>query len=207
MDWDKCVFKLNTKAMCEWEKMSGKSFFSMSTGDEDEAILLIYCIMDSNNDIDFTYDVFKGMITNKKFEMWLGKKINYVTKYTNQFNNRVSESNSGDEPDEENTMCHIASTLIVRYGIDPHYVMYEMSQWEIEPYVNAYNNMQQEDYERDRFWTYVQVSPHVDSRKLKGPQSLVKFPWEKSDKKRKEEELNNKTASIMRTFAMMNKEG
>ena len=38
--------------------------------------------------------------------------------------------------------------------------------------------------ENDRFWTYLTVLPHVDSKKLKEPSDLIEFTWEKDNRKR-----------------------
>ena len=36
--------------------------------------------------------------------------------------------------------------------------------------------------ENDRFWTYLQIAPHLGSKtKLKKPEDLVEFSWEKDE--------------------------
>jgi hypothetical protein len=34
-----------------------------------------------------------------------------------------------------------------------------------------------------RFWAYFNICPHIDNKKIKGPEDLIAFPWEKEGKK------------------------
>ena len=97
------------------------------------------------------------------------------------------EGKKENEEVEELTMTDIVSTLIVRYGVDAHYVMYEMELWEIQPYINAADIQRKNDLVTQRFWTYLTIAPNINTKKIRGPEDLVPFEWEekKEDKIRK----------------------
>ena len=48
--------------------------------------------------------------------------------------------------------------------------------------------------ENDRFWAFWNILPHVNTKKLKKPQDLIRFPWEK------EEELSERDLEIALKF-------
>jgi hypothetical protein len=39
------------------------------------------------------------------------------------------------------------------------------------------------DMVEKRFWTYMQILPHIDGKKIKSPEKLLPFPWEKEQQK------------------------
>ena len=54
-----------------------------------------------------------------------------------------------------------------------------------------------ESLEKDRLWTYRNISPHINTKKCKSPDKLLPFPWEIQEKKEKQiKELENNRFAI-----------
>ena len=125
--------------------------------------------------------------------------------YVKQFNNEqsiVEEQKSKQEP--------IMLTQVVGYlaahGVDYDYIINQMQLWEIDGLLGAIQDKQKEELELQRMWTYINVSPLIDSKKVKNPQSLIMFPWEKAEKNKKaEEDLKAKQEAIKAFFAAQTK--
>ena len=47
----------------------------------------------------------------------------------------------------------------------------------VEAY-EKYEEKKKEDMEASRLWTYLTMCAHMDSKKIKGPRDIMKFPWE-----------------------------
>ena len=100
-------------------------------------------------------------------------------------------------------MTDLATSLIIDYHMDAHYVMYEMNIWEIEPLYGAADAMVKRRYEEERLWAYIDIMPHIDGKKVKGPETLLPFPWEKDMKKKKiEKDLQNNLYAVKHTIGM-----
>ena len=115
-----------------------------------------------------------------------------------QFNQKQEEGKDDKFTMEQtHTMTDFATSLVIDYGMDARYVMYDMDIWELQEYYEAVNTHIKRQMEYDRFWTYIQVMPHIDSKKCKSPDKLVPFDWEKEEKKIKQnKELENNRFAI-----------
>lgn len=196
MDLSMYKMRLNIKSICYFEKISGKSFFGF---DEDDVIYLLYATFLVNNpDTNITFSVFNGILENEQISKWMINKYQEVLSLVYQFN-KTQVENKDDKFTMEHTatMTDFATSLIIDYGMDAKYVMYDMDMWEIEEYYGAVNTHIRREMEMQRFWTYIQVAPHIDTKKIKGPDALVPFDWEREAKKKKrEQELKNNEYAI-----------
>ena len=194
--------RLNLKSIILFEKMRNKSFFKM---DEEDYIYLLYAMLFINNaDFKFEYKVFKSVMeSDKKFALSminLYKKETYNKIFDNDEDGESNgEKQSGDTP--EFRMGNVASSLIIKYGMDPHYVMYEMDVWEINDLLLEAEKHTESEMEEQRLWTYMTMLPHIDGSKIGGPSKLLPFPWEK-DSAVAEIEANRERISeqLNRTF-------
>lgn len=198
MKFEDYTIRLNLKTCCLYEQIFGKNFLKMS--DAEDALELMYCCVVANNpSLLMTFNTFKTFIQDKKVAKWIEKQYTRISEYNSQIQIKGKE-NSTEEKDgeevEELAMTDIASSLIVRYGIDPHYVMYEMELWEIQPYLNQADIQRKADLISQRFWTYLTIAPHIDGKKIKSPEELVPFEWEekKANKVNQYLENNSKAA-------------
>ena len=199
--------KLTIKACCLYERLAGKSFFKCET--VDDVSYLLYAMFITTNDQLITYELFQSMMENKRFARALMQQYNMMCMYleqlkvTEQFN-EYAKGNTGDTG-QEMSMTNIASSLIVMHGVDANYVMDKMQIWEIIPYFEAADSKRKMELVDKRFWTYLTILPHVDGKKIKSPDKLFKFDWEKGSKKDYERDLEGKSEYIKQFFAAQRK--
>lgn len=198
MDFEKYKIRMNIRSCCLFEQLTGKNFFQMSDGED--MLQLMYSVLVANNDLMFSYDAFLVLIQDPKVFKWLEGEYKRITDFSSQlkvFDNKNDDSDV--KKDESNlTMTEIASSLIVQYHLDPHYVMNEMQLWEIMPYFKVADAMTKAEMVEKRFWTYMQIAPHINTKKCSSPESLVSFEWEK---KKRKEEFNKNAENAAAFFA------
>ena len=204
-DFSKYKIKINGKVMCAYESMTGKPFLKIQT--EDDIRHLFYCSLVFNNDefSNMDFDVFNILIDDQDVIKWISDEYMKINNFLVQFKGDVGFEDEGvqEGKEEEKTfyMLDAISALIVKIGLDPHYVMYDMDEWEMSYYYRIMRDMDRERLTEDRLWTYFTILPHV-GKKLSGPEKMFPFEWEKNNKKvEKELEKNSKAA-----FAFLTKE-
>lgn len=200
MDLSQYKMGLNIKAICYFEKITGKSFFGF--GEEDIMHLLYACFLINNPETKISFKVFMGIMQNEQIAKWASTQFQDALGIIQQFNKSI-EGQKEDKfsMDQTSTMTDFATSLIIDYGMDAKYVMYDMDIWEIEEYFEAVNTRIKREMELERFWTYIKVLPHIDGKKCKSPEALVPFDWEKdAKKKRNEENLKNNEYAIKHTI-------
>lgn len=183
-DYQEFKLKLNMKTILLYEEMSGKSFYDV--GGED-VMLLIYCALIVNNDLTITKAHFDTIMKNEKIARELMSKCQSELDFMQQFTSKVEDAETqelGGELLENTKISDIIHMLILQHNLDIHYVMYEMRLWEISPLVKTIGEKVKSEMVEKRFWTYMTICPHIDNKKVKGPESLLPFPWEKEDKKK-----------------------
>ena len=182
-DYQEFKLKLNMKTILLYEEMSGKSFYEMSA---DDIMLLIYCALIVNNDLTITKKHFDAIMKNEKIARDLISKCQSELDFIDQFNHNEAseEQEAGGVVMQDNKLSTIINMLIVQHGLDINYVMYEMRLWEIAPLVKTIGEKIKEEMTEKRFWTYMTICPHIDNKKIKGPEHLLPFPWEKENKKK-----------------------
>ncbi len=177
--------ELTIRGMCLYEQLTGKSFFA-PVGSEEDALKQLYAIFVTSNDMTITFPVFASMMGNRKFAKAVTDGYMQVSKYLEQFNinkkfadyAKNAPGSKDNKATEEMTVTKLASALIVQHHIDADYVMSKMSLWEIIPYLEVADAMKKEELTEERLWTYLSILPHVDGKKLSGPDKLLKFTWE-----------------------------
>ena len=195
--------KLNIKACCLYEHLTGKSFFKCNTAED--IINILYAMYVVTNDTNITLDLFKSLLENKNVAKAMMSEYNRICKYLEQMHldNQISNYNQGKaaEEGEDITVTQLASALIIQHHMDANYVMYKMEIWEIIPYFQVADNVRKMDLVDKRFWTYLQIMPHVDTKKLKSPEQLFKFNWETAENNEKlKKDLDEKTQAIKQFF-------
>ena len=204
-DFSKYKIKINGKVMCAYESMTGKPFLKIRT--EDDIRHLFYCSLVFNNDefSNMDFDVFNILIDDQDVIKWISDEYMKINNFLVQFKGDVGFEDEGVQEGKEEEksfyMLDAISALIVKIGLDPHYVMFEMDEWEMSYYYRIMRDMDRERLTEDRLWTYFTILPHV-GKKLSGPEKMFPFEWEKNNKKvEKELEKNSKAA-----FAFLTKE-
>ena len=199
MDFDKYKFRLCIKACCLYEQLTGRNFFKLSAID-DIAELLYACLVVSNDNLLMTFDTFKTFASDKKVARWMIKEYSRISDFIKQFQKdeegEKEEKKDAEKDAEEIRMTDVAAALIVRHGLDAHYVMYEMDLWEINPYLNAAEEKKKAELVTQRFWTYLTLSPNINTKKIKSPEELVPFDWEKGNNKAQKDLEENAAAAF-----------
>lgn len=179
--------KLNIQSIRVAERLLKKPFGKFDLSNDKEALALMYGMVVSNNEEVFTIEQFEKILEQKKTRKTILRLVESEMAYLGQF----GEESEGESDDTY--MSDLASVLITS-GIDAHFVLYEMRLFEIIDYIKALDAKKKEQMENERFWTFWNILPHVDTKKLKKPQDLIKFPWEK------EEELSERDLEIALKF-------
>lgn len=181
-DYQDFKLKINMKTILLYEEMSGKSFYEV---DGDDVMLLIYCALVVNNDLSITKSHFDIIMKNEKIARELMAKCQSEMDFMGQFVKPISkeEEKNGEEILKENRVSDIVHMLILQNNLDMNYVMYEMRMWELTPLVKMLEEKTKADMVEKRFWAYLNICPHIDNKKIKGPEDILPFPWEKDNKK------------------------
>lgn len=199
--------KLNIKSCILFEKLTNKSFQDFNIESEEEIFQLIYCSLIANNQIKVTYEVFLTMLENKYFLKNVISNFEKEMAILQQFkgNQEIEEENEDSEESEEKTKVSyedLSNNLIIEYGVDPHFVLYKLEIFDILGLTKAIERHIRAEMEDKRFWTYLQVSPNINTKKCRTPQAFMPFPWDKDGAK---QDLKKKEASIKAFFNKNNK--
>lgn len=202
-DFSKYKIKICGKVMCAYESMTGKPFLKIET--DEDIRYLFYCSLVVNNEEFETleYDVFEYLLHDQEVVDWLSAEYIKIGKYLAQFKAGIGDFDEDglDKEDgkKEETkvfyMLEAITGLIVKMGMDPHYVMYDMAEWEISYYYRMMQEQERNRLTEERLWTYLQVLPHV-GKGLSSPDKLLPFPWE-NPKKKIEDKMNKDTAAAV----------
>lgn len=170
--------KLCIEAIVRWEQMTHRSFRTMDFADEGDNMRLIYCSYIVGQDNPPSYKEFEYLLTQKRFRSKFTQAMTRYNNFLSQFTAQRMTEGAGVEQNEDMTIGSIAARLIVSGGIDAQYVMREMSIEDMPIYIEALNDKIKREEESRRMWTYFNILPHIDSKKLKSPEKLVVFSWE-----------------------------
>ena len=179
--------KLNIKSIIKFEQLTNKPFSLIDYTSEEDVSKLLYCIVLSNNDCQFTYSQFLQLLDSKKISKNLFEQFQTVCEVFNQFKNTgTEEENTRDTVEGKESrgtyVKDLAALLVIQGGLDVNYVLNELSLNDIPLYIQALNDKQRVRMEEQRLWTFISILPHVDSKKLKTPADLYPFPWELKEK-------------------------
>lgn len=180
-DYQDFKLKINMKTILLYEEMSGKSFYEV--GGED-IMLLIYCALVVNNDLSITKNHFDIIMKNEKIARELMAKCQSELDFIQQFiktDNKVKQET--EEVEKDNKVSNVVNMILLQNNLDINYVMYEMRLWELAPLIKSIEEKTKADMVEKRFWAYLNICPHIDSKKIKGPEDILPFPWEKDNKK------------------------
>lgn len=197
MDFSDIKFEMNIKSICYYEKLTGKSFFNL--GDDDVLDMLYSIYMVNNPDKYLKRESFFNLLGREDIAKYFIRKFSMYGDIMQQFIKDEDTKNipSKDNPEKTIKITDYATTLIIKYGVDAHYVFYEMDVWELNELFEQIDSKLKEDLSQKRFWTYMNIMPHIDTKKCKGPEQLLPFDWEKElIKERKERDLKNNMFAI-----------
>lgn len=201
-DYQDLKIVLNMKTLLLYEQMGKKSFYTIT---EEDFTTLIYCSLVINNDIKMTLKRFKLVMTNEKIANVLVKKCAEELDFITQFGAKDKETGC-ENADGAGYISDVINTLILQYNVDINYVMNEMKLWELAPMAKAMEQKSKADMTEKRFWTYMQILPHIDGKKIKSPEKLLPFPWEKEQQKQDSIRFMEENKEAIKAFFQKAKE-
>lgn len=185
------------KAIRNFERMTKESFLELDNKPE-LIIAYLYCCLVAHPENDFNLTFEEALVSFfPEHSAELIEQFSQEMELINQFNPQREDKGSEDDnsignedkssPKEKETvfLSSLIPILVKDCGLDINFVLNEMDYTDTELYINSSVEHKREEMENQRFWTYLNILPHVDSKKLKDPADLIEFPWEKE--KRKEE--------------------
>lgn len=162
--------KLNLQAIRVAEKLLKKPFGKFDLTDEETVVILMYAMVSENNDEVMTLKDFKAILEMKKIGSIIQKAVQKELSYIDQF--------KGEEGGSDDTYISDLASILITFGLDAHFVLYEMKLFEISDYLKAIDDFKKEKMESERLWTFYTILPHIDRKKVKSPQDMFPFPWE-----------------------------
>lgn len=185
--------KLNLQTIRIAEQLLGKPFGEFELTSEKDADMLVYSLLVTSSDENFSYSTYKHL--SKKVKAKALKQLTSDFSFLQQF----SKEETKTDESEPVYMGELAATLIMN-GMDARYVLYEMGLFELKDYLAAIDTKIKNKLENSRLWTYLSILPHVDAKKLKSPKDLFLFPWEVEEEEKARAEELEKGIEIFEKF-------
>ncbi len=193
--------KLTIEAIIRWEQMTGRSFATIDLSEDRDMRRLLYCSTVVGIENPVTFGIFERMLENGKVNNRLRREFSSRSEFVAQFVRRQkTQDAAGTGANQTGTIASIAARLIITGGMDAHFVMRELFIEDLPMYIDALNDRIHHELESMRLWTYLQVLPHVNGRKISSPKKLFTFPWEKEEEERKARESIERDEQQLRDF-------
>ena len=192
--------KLNLKAIIRAEQLLQKPFNDIDYTNENDMAVLLYCTVLANNNVRFTMSEFKQIVLNEGQYKAVIAEFERESKILAQFsaNRDVAEDSAGKPPSNQ-YLSDIVGMLIME-GVNAHYVLNEMELPDLPFLIKAYDAKKKESMESQRLWTFYNILPHINAKKIKSPCDLIIFPWEAEARRKEAEEEMKKYESEFNEF-------
>lgn len=215
------------RAIMLYENMTGHSFMDIESHQED-IVPLVYCCLFAHkeNNFNYTYEdavnkilppIINSLVDDFQNTMIIESQFRGRIEQQNIENNKTIDSSIEASPSASNHMflTNIIPVLVKECGLDINYILDDMNYSEIDMYINYSIQKKRDEMEESRFWTFLTVLPHINTKKIKEPKDLIEFTWEKTKKQKKaqasltDENVLNKLRElgILKTKETENKEG
>ena len=192
-------YPLTLRAVLLFEKLTARSFSSLSILDEEDAVTLLYCLQrcEEGGSV-LPLDVWKQVLESESVKSGLYARLERTLEAMIPLSFTSSEGatsaeveDNGDAPD----FTSIAGMLVVDGGLSPSYVMDTMELWEIPAFLDALDRKKKEHLEHQRLFTWMTMMPHLSSDSVGSPEELLPFPWEQAETNARKKHLFDFLAS------------
>lgn len=192
-------YKLTLRAVLLFEKLTARSFSSLSILDEEDAVTLLYCLQrcEEGGSV-LPLDVWKQVLESESVKGELYARLERTLEamiplsFTSAEGATSAEGEAdGDAPD----FTSIAGMLVVEGGLSPSYVMDTMELWELPAFLDALDRKKREALEHQRLFTWMTMMPHLSSDSVGSPEELLPFPWEQAESNARKKHLFDFLAS------------
>lgn len=190
-------YKLTLRAVLLFEKLTARSFSSLSILDEEDAVTLLYCLQrcEEGGSV-LPLDVWKQVLESESVKSELYARLERTLEAMIPLS--LPEGTSPTEETNEDTspdFTSIAGMLVVDGGLSPSYVMDTMELWELPALLDALDRKKKELLEHQRLFTWMTMMPHLSSDSVGSPEELLPFPWEQAEKNARKKHLFDFLAS------------
>ena len=190
-------YKLTLRAVLLFEKLTARSFSSLSILDEEDAVILLYCLQrcEEGGSV-LPFEVWKQVLESEAVKSQLYARLERTLEAMIPLS--LPEGTSPTEETDEDTspdFTSIAGMLVVDGGLSPSYVMDTMELWELPAFLDALDRKKKEHLEHQRLFTWMTMMPHLSSDSVGSPEELLPFPWEQAETNARKKHLFDFLAS------------
>lgn len=190
-------YKLTLRAVLLFEKLTARSFSSLSILDEEDAVTLLYCLQrcEEGGSV-LPLDVWKQVLESEAVKSQLYARLERTLEAMIPLS--LPEGTAPTEETDEDTspdFTSIAGMLVVEGGLSPSYVMDTMELWELPAFLDALDRKKREALEHQRLFTWMTMMPHLSSDSVGSPEELLPFPWEQAESNARKKHLFDFLAS------------
>lgn len=173
--------RITLKKIIEFELLRKHSFNSFDAENLDDVIALSYCFSSRKEKAQMPFErVLKLAKENPELIGEAFEKIGKELLYLSQFRETLSdvEKTEGESKDKEQKEIFVKDIVgrLALSGINLAYLMNECELYEVGFLVEALDKRTREQMELQRFWNFIQLSPHLDKKTTM--RDLIEFPWE-----------------------------
>lgn len=171
--------RITLKKIIEFELLRKHSFNSFDAENLDDVIALSYGLKSRREKVQMSFE--KVLKLTKENPELIGEAFEDIGKellYLSQFRETLSEVEKAEGKDKEQKEIFVKDIVgrLALSGIDLAYLMNECELYEVGLLVEALDKKTREQMELQRFWNFIQLSPHLDKKTTM--RDLIEFPWE-----------------------------
>ena len=171
--------RITLKKIIEFELLRKHSFNSFDAENLDDVIALSYCLRSRGEKAQMSFE--KVLKLTKENPELIGEAFEDIGKellYVSQFRETLSEVEKAEGKDKEQKEIFVKDIVgrLALSGIGLSYLMNECELYEVGFLVEALEKRTREQMELQRFWNFIQLSPHLDKKTTM--RDLIEFPWE-----------------------------
>lgn len=162
--------KLTIRSIITAEKLLNKPFSDFDLSVEEDLKALIYSVYVVSEKV-FTLKDFQSLWDLKSERAKMMKFITTQLEYVQQF---AEEGEASGKV----WITDLVNRLIATRRVEQSYILNDMWIWELNDILKASEDAVKEEMEEKRYWAFLTIMPHVDSKKINKPQDLITFAWE-----------------------------
>ena len=162
--------KLTIRSIITAEKLLNKPFSDFDLSLEEDLKALIYSVYVVSEKV-FTLKDFQSLWDLKSERAKMMKFITTQLEYVQQF---AEEGEASGKV----WITALVNRLIATRRVEQSYILNDMWIWELNDILKASEDAVKEEMEEKRYWAFLTIMPHVDSKKINKPQDLITFAWE-----------------------------
>ena len=171
--------RITLKKIIEFELLRKHSFNSFDAENLDDVIALSYCLKSRREKAQLSFE--KVLKLTKENPDLIGEAFEDIGKellYLSQFRETLSEVEKTEGKDKEQKEIFVKDIVgrLALSGISLAYLMNDCELYEVGFLVEALDKKTREQMELQRFWNFIQLSPHLDKKTTM--RDLIEFPWE-----------------------------